>query len=93
MIAVVDSNSDTDNITYPIPGNDDSVKAIALYLDLISGAVLEGIQQEMVSAGVDVGAMADAPAEPAAAVEEAPAEEAPAEAAADEAANADEAKA
>lgn len=93
VIAVVDSNSDTDNITYPIPGNDDSVKAIALYLDLISGAVLEGIQQEMVSAGVDVGAMADAPAEPAAAVEEAPAEEAPAEAAADEAANADEAKA
>lgn len=102
VIAVVDSNSDTDDITYPIPGNDDSVKAIALYLDLISGAVLEGIQQEMASAGVDVGEMAEAPAEPVAeeapaeeapAKEEAEAAEAPAEAAGEEAAKADEAKA
>lgn len=78
VIAIVDSNSDTDDVAFPIPGNDDSVKAIALYLDLMSGAVLEGIQQEMISSGVDVGEMAEAPAEPAA--EEAAAAEAPAEA-------------
>ena len=45
IAAVIDSNSDPDGITYPIPGNDDSTKAISLFCDLISKAALDGIAQ------------------------------------------------
>ena len=63
VIAVVDSNSDPEGITYPIPGNDDALRAIATYLDLMADAVLDGLQQEMIASGVDVGEQAEAPAE------------------------------
>jgi small subunit ribosomal protein S2 len=63
VVAVVDSNSNPDGITYPIPGNDDAVRAIELYCTLLSDAVLAGIQEEMVKAGVDIGESAEAPAE------------------------------
>ncbi len=62
IVAVIDSNSDPDPITYPIPGNDDALRAINLYCQLISSAVLDGIQEEMQAAGVDVGATEAAPA-------------------------------
>ena len=45
IAAVIDSNSNPDGITYPIPGNDDSTKAISLFCDLISKAALDGIAQ------------------------------------------------
>ena len=45
IAAVIDSNSNPDGITYPIPGNDDSTKAITLFCDLISKAALDGIAQ------------------------------------------------
>lgn len=73
VIAVLDSNSDPSGIRFPIPGNDDALRAIELYCDLISGAVLDGLQAEMQAAGVDIGeAVEPAPeaipaAEPAAA--------------------------
>jgi len=63
VIAICDSNADPDGISYVIPGNDDATKAIKLYCDLISGAVLDGIQAELKAAGVDVGAAVEAPAE------------------------------
>ncbi|MDZ4736375.1 MAG: 30S ribosomal protein S2 [Rhodospirillaceae bacterium] len=63
VIAVVDSNSDPEGITFPIPGNDDALRAIAMYLDLMADAVLDGLQQEMIASGVDVGEQADAPVE------------------------------
>ncbi|MDA8001349.1 MAG: 30S ribosomal protein S2 [Alphaproteobacteria bacterium] len=44
IIAVVDSNSDPDGINYPIPGNDDAIRAISLYLSTIAEAVLEGMR-------------------------------------------------
>ncbi len=43
IAAIIDSNSDPDGITFPIPGNDDSTKSIKLYCDLISQAALDGI--------------------------------------------------
>ena len=55
VIAVIDSNSNPDGITYPIPGNDDALRAINLYLELFSGAVLDGLQQEMTNTGHDTG--------------------------------------
>jgi small subunit ribosomal protein S2 len=63
VIAICDSNANPDGIMYPIPGNDDASKAIQLYCDLISGAVLDGIQAELQAAGVDVGAAVETPAE------------------------------
>jgi small subunit ribosomal protein S2 len=56
VVAVLDSNSDPHGINFPIPGNDDALRAISLYCDLVVDAVLDGIQQEMVAAGVDLGA-------------------------------------
>ena len=55
VIAVIDSNSSPDGIAYPIPGNDDAMRAIHLYTDLVSSAVLSGIQAELLASGVDVG--------------------------------------
>jgi small subunit ribosomal protein S2 len=56
VVAVLDSNSDPTGINFPISGNDDALRAISLYCDLVVDAVLDGIQQEMVAAGVDIGA-------------------------------------
>ena len=61
VIGVVDSNSDPDDIDYPIPGNDDAIRAIGMYCDLVVGSVLDGIQAEMTAAGVDVGESEEAP--------------------------------
>lgn len=56
VVAVVDSNSCPDDVTYPIPGNDDATKAIELYCDLFSSAILEGLQKGLEKSGVDLGA-------------------------------------
>ena len=63
VVAVIDSNSDPDGVAFPIPGNDDALRAIDLYCEMISGAVLDGLQAEMVAAGIDVGAREEAPVE------------------------------
>ncbi len=63
VVAVIDSNSNPDGITYPIPGNDDAIRSIALYCQLVSDAVLEGLQQEAIAAGSDIGEAEKAPVE------------------------------
>ena len=63
VVAVVDSNCDPTGVTFPIPGNDDAIRAINLYCDLIAAAVFDGISAEMVASGRDVGAMAEPVAE------------------------------
>ncbi len=63
VIGVIDSNSDPEGITYPIPGNDDAIRAISTYCNLMADAVLDGIQQELMSSGADVGEAEEAPAE------------------------------
>ncbi len=73
VVAVLDSNSAPDGITYPIPGNDDAMRAVHLYCELVSGAVLDGLQAELAASGGDIGAQEEPPAE-------APAVEEPAEA-------------
>jgi small subunit ribosomal protein S2 len=42
VVAVVDTNCSPDDVDYVIPGNDDAMKAIALYASLIAEAVLDG---------------------------------------------------
>ena len=41
IVAVVDSNCNPDNIDYPIPGNDDAIRAISLFTQIIANAVIE----------------------------------------------------
>lgn len=83
VIGIVDSNSDPEGIQFPVPGNDDASRAIALYCDLIVQAVLDGIQAEVSASGVDLGAAEEieeiVPAEAAAPAAEVPAEAAPAQ--------------
>ena len=56
VIAIIDTNSDPAGVNFPIPGNDDAARAVALYCDLISKAVIEGISQSGQHSGVDAGA-------------------------------------
>jgi small subunit ribosomal protein S2 len=55
VVAILDSNSTPDGIAYPIPGNDDAMRAIHLYCDLVAGSVLDGLQAELVASGIDIG--------------------------------------
>ena len=62
VAAILDTNCDPDGIQYPVPGNDDAGRAIALYCDLIARAAIDGISRSQGSAGMDLGA-AEAPVE------------------------------
>jgi len=55
VAAIIDTNCDPDGITFPIPGNDDAGRAIALYCDLIARAALDGISRSQGSSGMDMG--------------------------------------
>ena len=46
IIAIVDTNCDPDEIDYPIPGNDDAIRAIRLISSVLADAVIEGRQGE-----------------------------------------------
>ncbi len=63
VAGVIDSNSDPEGITYPVPGNDDAIRAIDFYCEMMVGAVLDGIQEEIASTGGDIGESAEGPAE------------------------------
>ena len=63
VIAVIDTNSDPAGVTFPIPGNDDAGRAVALYCDLISRACIEGISLAQTGHGADMGAMDEPAAE------------------------------
>ena len=63
IAAILDTNSNPIGIDHPIPGNDDASRAINLYCDLVSRAVIDGIQEEMTAAGVDVGEAEELPEE------------------------------
>lgn len=63
VVAIVDSNCDPDAVTYPIPGNDDAARAIQLYCDLIADAVLDGLTENQVRGGKDIGESARPPVE------------------------------
>jgi len=46
IVAIVDTNCDPDEIDYPIPGNDDAIRAIKLIASAVSDALIEGRQGE-----------------------------------------------
>ena len=60
IVAIVDTNCDPDEVDYPIPGNDDAIRAVKLIAAKMADAVLEGKQGEQL---VDDEAEAAGPAE------------------------------
>ena len=54
VIGIADTNSDPDLVDFPVPGNDDAIRAIQFYCELLSAAVLDGIQAEIAAQGVKV---------------------------------------
>ena len=55
VVAILDTNSSTDGVDFPIPGNDDASRAISLYCDLVSKTILDGMESQLGSAGIDLG--------------------------------------
>ena len=70
VVGVVDTNCSPKGVDYIIPGNDDAARAIALYCDLVARAALDGMSAQMGAAGVDLGALDEAPEEEALAEED-----------------------
>jgi len=54
IMALVDTNCNPDDITFVVPGNDDSAKSIKLFCRLISDSIIAGIKENMISQGLDV---------------------------------------
>lgn len=63
IVAIIDTNSDPDVIDYPIPGNDDAIRAIKLVTSRIADACIEGRSryEESLQAETDKGAEVDIP--------------------------------
>ncbi len=66
VIGIVDTNSNPDGLDYLIPGNDDAIRAITLYVSAVADAVIAGKEYAQTTAN------AQAKAEPAAASDEQP---------------------
>ena len=59
VIAICDTNSNPSGVDYPIPGNDDALRAISLYCDLVAASILKGLESNLEQSGVDVGESED----------------------------------
>ncbi|MDE2758874.1 MAG: 30S ribosomal protein S2 [Paracoccaceae bacterium] len=57
VVAVVDTNCSPEGVSHIIPGNDDAIRSINLYCDLVSKAVIDGMTTQMGEVGVDLGAL------------------------------------
>ena len=55
VVGIVDSNADPEDVDFAVPGNDDATRSIKLYCKLVSDAILNGIQESLISAGADLG--------------------------------------
>ena len=53
VVAIADTNCDPDEIDYPIPGNDDAIRAIKLISSIMANAMIEGRQGEQDEAAKD----------------------------------------
>ncbi len=59
VIAICDTNTNPSGVDYPIPGNDDALRAISLYCDLIAASVLKGLESNLEESGIDIGEAQD----------------------------------
>ncbi len=79
VVAVVDTNCDPDVVDYPIPGNDDAIRAIKLFTSRVADSVLEGLAMVEGRTEPEAALVRAAPVAPPVVVEEAPAAEKPPE--------------
>ena len=56
VVAILDTNCDPDEVDYPIPGNDDAIRAGSLLTRIVADAVAEGLRLRSVYGGGDAGA-------------------------------------
>ena len=63
VVGVVDSNSNPEEIDYPIPGNDDAIRSIRLFASLIANAVIEGREGKVETGEQVVGPIEENPEE------------------------------
>lgn len=57
VVAILDTNSDPEDVTYPVPGNDDASRSISLYCRLVAETVIAGIREALAESGVDLGSV------------------------------------
>ena len=53
VVAIVDTNCDPDEVDYPIPGNDDAIRAVKLIAETMANAIMEGKQGEQLTDAED----------------------------------------
>ena len=49
VVGLIDTNCNPEDVDYPIPGNDDAIRAVKLIADVMANAVIEGRQGEVVT--------------------------------------------
>ena len=54
VVGICDTNSNPNDVDYPVPGNDDAIRAISFYCDMISSSILDGMASEIAAQGVKV---------------------------------------
>ncbi len=52
VVGICDTNANPNEVDYPVPGNDDAIRAISFYCDMISSAILDGVASEMAAKGL-----------------------------------------
>ena len=63
VIGICDTNADPECVDLPVPGNDDAIRAIQFYSEMISASVLDGMQAMIAAKGVKVEEMVEEKAE------------------------------
>ena len=59
VIGICDTNADPETVDLPVPGNDDAIRAIQFYSEMISASVLDGMQANIAAKGVKVEEMVE----------------------------------
>ncbi len=59
VIGICDTNADPEAVDLPVPGNDDAIRAIQFYAEMVSAAVLDGMQAQIAAQGVKVEEMVE----------------------------------
>lgn len=75
IIGLIDTNCNPEDVDYPIPGNDDAIRAVKLITDVMANAIIEGRQGEILEAETEMAEQAETAEEEAKDIEEVVAEE------------------
>ena len=76
IVGLIDTNCNPEDVDYPIPGNDDAIRAVKLITDVMANAIIEGRQGEILEVESEMEEQAEENAEEVKSMEEVVAEEA-----------------